>query len=199
MVQSPAPLDTWGRLAAKVARLETALVVVSLVALLLAGTITYVAYLGVPIHFIPPGGPGLSQPGVIPDASATDYASRWLVARYTFTPATVKVAHAAVLQSLHPTLSAVFKVQAEREALEVKEKQLSSQVTVNQALVTQRSGASVTIALDATKTVWVGGQQIREEPLRADLTVEPWLSQGSPTGLIITQVKIGAPLNPPAR
>jgi hypothetical protein len=190
MRQSSPPLDTWGQLTAKVARVEAALVAVSLVALLLAGVIAWRAYAGVNIHYIPPGGPGLSPPGIIPDAYATDYASLWLLKRYTFTPSTIKITHAAILHTLHPSLTVGFKVQAEREALAVKEKQQSSQVAVVLASVAQRTADSVTVALDATLTKWVGGQQVSEEPLRAELTLVPWLSQGSPAGLAVSHVKI---------
>ena len=50
-------------------------------AMLLGGTLAWYALTGLPVHYIPPGGPGLSQPGVIADAVATDYASRWLRSR----------------------------------------------------------------------------------------------------------------------
>ena len=122
-----------GHLAAKAARLELAVGVLSLTVLLLGGTLAWYAWHGLPVHFIPPGGPGLSQPGVIPDALATDYASRWLTARYTFTPATVNAAHAVVAAALHPRLTVAFKAQADREAALVKEVQLSTQVTITTA------------------------------------------------------------------
>ena len=89
----------------------------------------------------PLAGQGSSQPGVIPDAVATDYASRWLTARYTFTPATVKTAHAQILTALHPSLTVAFTAQAEREATLVKEVQLSTQVTITTATVTHRTPA----------------------------------------------------------
>src|SRR5205807_2093275 len=108
-------------------------------ALLLVSIGAWYALHGLPVHYIPPGGPGLSQPGVIPDAVATDYAARWLKARYTFTPATVKTAHAEVLTALQPSLMVAFKAQAEREATLVKEVQLSTQVAITTAIVTHRT------------------------------------------------------------
>ena len=78
MTPSSPPANLWGHLAAKAARLELAVGLLSLAVLLLGGTLAWYAWHGLPVHYIPPGGPGLSQPGVIPDAVATDYASRWL-------------------------------------------------------------------------------------------------------------------------
>jgi hypothetical protein len=185
-----APANLWGQLTAKVARLELAVGALSLTVLLLAGVLAWSTVQGVPIHYIPPGGPGVSQPGVMPDAVATDYASRWLMRRYTFTPATVKTAHAEIVPALHPSLSVAFTVQAEREAAFVKEHQLASQVAITTALVRRRAADGVTVALDGTRSVFIGGQQVRDEPLHAELTVVPWVNQGHPAGLVVSRVTI---------
>ena len=188
MTPSSPPANLWGHLAAKAARLELAVGLLSLTVLLLGGTLAWYAWHGLPVHYIPPGGPGLSQPGVIPDAVATDYASRWLTTRYTFTPATVKAAHAQILTALHPTLTVAFTAQAEREAALVKEVQLSTQVMIATATVTRRMPQEVTVRLEARRTIWIGGQQVRDEPLQAELTVLPWLAAGAPAGLVVVRV-----------
>ena len=188
MTPSSPPANLWGHLAAKAARLELAVGLLSLTVLLLGGTLAWQAWHGLPVHYIPPGGPGLSQPGVIPDAVATDYASRWLTTRYTFTPATVKAAHAQILTALHPTLTVAFTAQAEREATLVKEVQLSTQVMIATATVTRRMPQEVTVRLEARRTIWIGGQQVRDEPLQAELTVVPWLAAGAPAGLVVVRV-----------
>jgi hypothetical protein len=190
MTKSSPPVHLWGHLTAKTARLELAVGALSLTVLLLGGTLAWYTIHGLPVHYIPPGGPGLSQPGVIPDAVATDYAARWLTARYTFTPTTVKTAHAELLKALHPRLTVAFQAQAEREAALVKEVQLSTQVAISTATVTQRTAHEVMVSLDARRTIWVGGQQVREEPLQAAITVVPWLSQGHPAGLVVSRVTV---------
>ena len=157
------PVHLWGHLAAKAARLELAVGLLSLTVLLLGGTLTWYAWHGLPVHYVPPGGPGLSQPGVIPDTVATDYASRWLTARYTFTPATVKVAHAQIRTALHPILTVAFTAQAEREATLVKDVQLSTQMAILTATVIHRRPQEVTVRLEAQRTIWIGGQQVRDE------------------------------------
>jgi hypothetical protein len=187
---TPPPVHLLGYQQARLARLEVAVGILSLSVLVLVSMGGWYVWQGIPIHYIPPGGAGVSQPGVIPDVVAMDYASRWLTARYTFTPATVKTAHAAMLQALHPTLSVAFQVQATREALLVRDAQLSTQVGIQQALVTQRAGHDVTVHLTALRTIWVGGQQVREEPLHADLTVVPWASPSNPAGLVVARVTI---------
>jgi hypothetical protein len=195
MMPSSSPVNLWGHLAAKAARLELAVGLLSLAVLLLGGTLAWSAWHGLPIHYIPPGGPGLSQPGVIPDALAMDYASRWLTARYTFTPATVKLAHAQILTALHPSLTVAFTAQAEREAALVKEHQLSTQLAISLATVTRRLPQEVTVGLDARRTVWIGGQQVREEPVHAELMVVPWLVSGHPAGLVVARVTLSPTLS----
>jgi hypothetical protein len=190
MVTVPPPVDLLGHQQARLARLEVAVGVLSLSVLLLVSIGAWAVWHGLPIHYIPPGGPGVSQPGVIPDVVATEYASRWLTARYTFTPATVKTAHAAMLQALHPRLTVAFQAHAEREAVLVRDAQLSTQVGIQQAVVTQRVGSEVAVHLTAMRTIWVGGQQVREEPIQADLTVAPWWSQANPAGLVVTRIAI---------
>jgi len=190
MTKSSPPVNLWGHLTAKAARLELAVAALSLTVLLLGGTLAWYALHGLPVYYIPPGGPGLSQPGIIGDAVATDYASRWLTSRYTFTPATVKTAHAEILAALHPSLTVAFKAQAEREAALVKEHQLATQVAITAATVTRRTPTQLTVTLEARRTVWIGGQQVREEPLQAELTVVPWWSQGHPAGLVVSKVGI---------
>ena len=189
MKTSP-PAHVWGHLAAKSARLELAVGVLSLSVLLLVSVGAWYVLHGIPVHYIPPGGPGLAQPGVIPDAVATDYAARWLTSRYTFTPATIKIAHQEILAALHPSLTVAFKAQAEREAALVKAHQLATQVAITTATVTRRAPEQLTVTLEARRTVWIGGQQVREEPLHAELTVVPWWSQGHPAGLVVSKVVI---------
>ena len=55
-------------------RLEAAVLLLASAVLVLAGVIGWYVVRGVPVHYIPPGGPGLSQPGSIPDAVALDFA-----------------------------------------------------------------------------------------------------------------------------
>ena len=58
MTPSSPPANLWGHLAAKAARLELAVGLLSLTVLLLGGTLAWYAWHGLPVHYIPPGGPG---------------------------------------------------------------------------------------------------------------------------------------------
>jgi hypothetical protein len=190
MALNDTPANLWGGLSAKIARLELAVGALSLTVLLLGGSLVWSRYQGLPVYFLPPGGPGVARPGVIPDTLATAYASHWLERRYTFTPATVKAAHADVHVVLHPSLGVAFQAQAEREQALVKEHQLASQLTVDTATVQGREGTSVVVTLAASRAVYIGGRQVRDEPVQATLTVAPWHGGGRPIGLVVSQIRI---------
>ena len=51
--------------------------------------------------------------------------------------------------------------------------------------MTRRTAQEVTVRLEARRTIWIGGQQVRDEPVHADLTVVPWLAAGHPAGLVV--------------
>jgi hypothetical protein len=192
MTQTPATL--WGHFSAKVARLEMAVGLLSLGVLILASILGWQAYQGLPVYFVLPGGPGVAQPGVIPEAFATDYATRCLQARYTFTPSTLKAAHAAFLPCLHPTLLVEFDARAKKEVTMVKEVQMSSQLTVLDATVSRRLGASLVVELRWVRTVWIGGQQVRDEPAQGIMLVTPWPEQ-HPRGLLVRALPVMPDLN----
>jgi hypothetical protein len=187
---SQQPLDLIGQQRARLARVECALVFQCLAMLVLTVTGAWYVWRGLPVYFVPPGGPGVAMPGTIPDGVATDFASRCLKSRYGFTPASIKAAQAEFLSCLHPTLLVVFKTQAEKELLLVKDGQLSTQTVVENTTVSSRTQDEVTVLITARRAVWIGGHQVRDEPLQATLTVAPWVHQGSPSGLVITKVSI---------
>ena len=54
--------------------------------------------------------------------------------------------------------------------------------------MTRRTPQEVTVRLEARRTIWIGGQQVRDEPVQADLTVVPWLAAGHPAGLVVARV-----------
>ena len=73
--------------------------------------------------------------------------------------------------------------------------QLSTQVAITTAIVTHRTPPEVTVSLDARRTIWIGGQQVREELLQATITVVPWLFQGHPAGLVVARVTMSPALS----
>src|SRR5215831_19995492 len=159
-------LDPLGTQQARLLRRDYTVSVLSTVILLLVGLIAYAYWRGLPIHYIPQGGPGISQTGVIPDAMALDYASDCLLLRYTFTAPTFQTKQYAVRRCLYPALLVPFKLQVEAETAWVKKHQLSAQAAIESQAIVQRTAERVTVQLTGTLTLWVGGRA-SEEPLQA--------------------------------
>jgi hypothetical protein len=95
-----------------------------------------------------------------------------------------------ILPTLHPALVAGFAAQTERETLLIKEKKVAAQVAVLSAAVTNRSGPAVTVTVQALRSIFVGGAQIKDEEMQAAITVMPWPVHGPPHGLIVTKVSL---------
>ena len=110
----------------------------SLALLLLACVVAVAFFRGLPIHYVTDSGPGRSQPGVVPEAMAIDFAVRWVKARYTFTPSTFKGQIAEVVRWVHPTLRLRFQKEAEEEERDVRKSVLSSQVYIPDPFVLAR-------------------------------------------------------------
>jgi len=181
------PLDPLGTQQARLLRRDYTVSVLSTVILLLVGLIAYAYWRGLPIHYIPQGGPGISQPGVIPDAMALDYASDCLVLRYTFTPATFQTKQQAMRSCLHPRLLLPFKAQVESETALVKKYQLAAQAAIESQTIVQRTAERVTVQLTGRLTLWVGGRS-SEEPLQATIDVVPWGHEATKDRLVLTRV-----------
>jgi hypothetical protein len=197
MMQSP-PLNLFGHATAKAATLQLAVVLLSLLVLLLGGIVAYLvrALAQQPMHWIAGMGPGLSLPGVVPDEMASEYGVKWLETRYTFTPETLKIRHAAILRTLHPTLRKPFEVQMEQEVLMVREAKMSSQLTVLETVVhrPETSQWPLRVQMTARRTTWIGGQELPAETVQGTLTLMPWLSRGEPQGLVVIKVEDTPPL-----
>ncbi len=189
-----ADVDYWGQAVVQVRRLQGAVVALAVAVAALSVAVLLPILAGTPVHYIPPGGPGVSLPGVIPDEAATDYASRWLVVRYSFTEATVRDAHREVAKGLHPTMRTAFEKQAEQEVLVVKEHQLATQLTMRHAQVLGRAGEEVRVQVQAVRAIYVGKALVREEEVAGELGVLPWVAQGHPRGLVISRIKLSPSL-----
>lgn len=184
------PLSEWQDASRSIQTLRTALVMVGLVALASVGTVAYTLLRPSPVYFVPAGGPSAARPGHIPDSYARDVAVIGLERRYTFTPQTVGDAHEDFGKMLHPTMRTAYKAQTEREAAEVREFDVSVQTALAAAWVTARRGQSVSVTAEGERTVYVGGQKVRDEPIRADVTMSPWAEGGRVVGVVLTEVRI---------
>ena len=99
---------------------------------------------------------------------------------------------------MHPSLGVPLKMQLEREALWIKEHNVSCQTGIVQAEVVRRSAAHVTVALAAVRRVWVGKQPLHDSDVQAELTLAPTVPSAlNPAGLLVVQIAMTPALTPP--
>ena len=188
----------WAAFTAKTLCLEAAVLLLALAVVVLAGVIGWYVVRGVPVHYIPPGGPGLSQPGNIPDAVALDFAGRWLARRYTFVPATLKGISRRWPPPCTRSSGCRSRRQLEREAPWITEHNVSCQLGIVEARVLRRTGTQVTVSLGAVRRLWVGKQALHDTDVQAELTLHPTLPTAlNPAGLLVVQVATRPALTPP--
>ncbi|MGE3540220.1 MAG: TraE/TraK family type IV conjugative transfer system protein [Candidatus Tectimicrobiota bacterium] len=185
------PLDLWGTLQAKALRLEAAVVVLALATAGLTVLTVWQATRPLPIYYIPStGGPGLALPGEVATTLVVDFAQQLLLLLANVTPQTVAAVHREVLKYCHPQFLTQFQAQAEREQALITAQQLSSQLSIREAVgTTTPPYRQVTIS--ALRRVYVGKLPVRDEEVQAEVTLLPVRpSPLNPYGLVVTGLRL---------
>jgi hypothetical protein len=192
-------LDYWGTLQTRCLRLETAVVLLTLMTASLTGLTAWLATRPLPIYYVPATlGPGLLRPGEIPEALAADLAQQLLLLLYNVTPATAAAAQQAVEKYLHPTLLVPFRVQAEQERQRMAAEDLSAQLSIRGVQVT-RLPERQQVTLAALRRVYVGKLPVRDEEVDAVVSLLPVRpSVLNPYGLVVTDLRVTPALGEPA-
>jgi hypothetical protein len=191
----PPVLNFWGHLTTRNLWLSVGVALLGLAFLIDASLRVYEMVVGMPVYFVPPGGPGVSRPGVIPDGSATDYAARWFQERYTFTPETIDQVHTALKANLHPSLSVAWEVQRKEEAKAIKQAKMSSQGTVyHSQVLLPREDTRVTVQVTGIQTIMIGQERVDQVTPTLTLVLVPWVSSGTPVGLRPIRVTESSPI-----
>jgi hypothetical protein len=190
-------LDLWSHLQAKALRLEAVCVVLATTTIGLAALTGWLVLRPAPIYYIPASaGPGLLEPGTVPDALARDFAQQLVLMLSNVTPATVAEAHAAIAKYLHPELLLAFTTRMERERDLLMTQEMSMQLAVRSATVTT-SGSPRTVTVTALRRIYVGKTPIRDEEVQATLTLLPVIPSAlNPYGLVVTTLQLTPPLVP---
>lgn len=194
------PLDLWGMLQAKALRLEAAVVLLALATCGLTGLTVWQATRPVPIYYIPAtGGPGLVQPGEVADAMVVDFAQHLVLLLANITPQTVAAVYRDVVPYCHPQFLPQFQAQAAREQALIKDQQLSSQLSIRDAVGTAAPPyRQVTIA--ALRRVYVGKLPVRDEEAQAEVTLLPVRPSAlNPYGLVVTGLRLTSLASPEDR
>jgi hypothetical protein len=184
-------LDYWSAVYAKALRLEAAVFLLAVTTCGLAGLTVWLATRPAPIYYIPAtGGPGLLQPGEVPEALVVEFAQQLVLLLYNITPQTVSTAHREVGKYLHPQLLTSFQAQTEREHALITEQQLSAQLSIRGA-VAQATPSYRQVTIQALRRVYVGTLPVRDEEVQATVTLLPVRpSTLNPYGLVVTGLQV---------
>lgn len=196
------PLDFWGHLHAKALRLEAAVLLLALVTCGLTGLSVWQATRPLPIYYIPAtGGPGLVAPGEVAPTLVVDFAQQLVLLLANVTPQTVVAVHRDLLKYCHPQFLVPFQAQAEREQALITAQQLSSQLSIRDAVSTATPPYHQ-VTIRALRRVYVGQLPVRDEDVQAEVTLLPVRPSAlNPYGLVVTALRL-TPLaspEPPAR
>lgn len=188
-------LMDWAQQQTRLARMHAVIGYLAVGILGLIGALLLLIARGTPAY-IAPAHAGFVRPGVIEDDSAIDFAVQWLEWRYTFTPATIDARHQRILATLHPSQRVEFAARMKKEAQMVRESQMSSQTTVLDMTIPQRTDSRVLVRLHALRKITLGSQALRDEPLQADIEVGFYKgARGYPEGLAPLSVRTTPPLS----
>lgn len=175
-------LDTGHRLQGRVSSVAR-----DLALCVLATLLAVLWWRGPLIYYVGEHGPGLVQPGVVPDDMALTFAERWATVRYTFVAQTFKAQVGKLLPWIHPSIRSRFQRDADEEEREVKKWNVSSQVTRVESAIVKREGNTFRIVVTGTRTVWIGSAPSRDEEMQVEVTLVPWRQPTSLGQLIVTR------------
>lgn len=150
---------------------------------------------GRPWVIVAGGNATLAKPGTIADEAALEFASKWMLLRYGFTPETITLVQQQAKGLLHPDLHAAFEGLTQVERKQVREENISSLIAVHDALVTGHgAGPSLTVRVRAVRTLVLcqkdkGCQKLDPELVQPELTVVPYVVRGDVLGLGLSAIK----------
>ena len=187
--------DLFGAGEVRILRLETATGLLALACVLLVGMLLWQQVSGLPVCYgTTEVAPGLVIPNEVPDTLVKALAEQVVLIRYNITPETAEAAYERLAPLFHPQLLTIFKAQAEREVVMMREHNMSTQISIRNTVV-GRPGGVYAARIDAWRRVFAGTLPIRDEELGAVVRfqrVQP--SPINPWGLSLIGLEFTEPL-----
>jgi hypothetical protein len=161
-------------------------VLLALAVLLLALPQVWTWYYGKTIYYITDHGPGMAEPGKVPEGMALNFAKRWIETRHTYTPETYKAKIADVMAWLHPKARLALQKQADEEYRDILKRHQSSQAAIAKdgMKIVPSPGPFILIEMVGIRSVFIGGQE-RPENMRTTMTLMPYFAVGYEGRLVV--------------
>ena len=188
--------DLFGSGEVRILRLETAAGLLALACLVLSLLVVWQRVSGLPVCYgTAEVAPGLVVPNEVPEAFVKALSEQVVLIRYNITPETAEAAYDRLSPLFHPQLLTIFRAQAERELVMMREHNMSTQISIRNTVV-GRPGGVYAARIDAWRRVFAGSLPIRDEELGAVVRfqrVQP--SPINPWGLALTSLEFTKPLS----
>jgi hypothetical protein len=183
----------------RVLLLSSALVGVTLIALIAVGTVAGLLLRKTPVYFIPPTGPGFVHAGDLDNGYVESEASRFVLEKHMWTTKTLPHAQNLFKARLHPRLIKTYEKETmPAEAKLAKDHKLGSQFAVTHTETVDRVGNQRRVFVHGIRSLWFGGI-MREEEVTVTLVLMPIIINGLPQGLQVFDYKETPPLQVVAR
>ena len=188
--------DLFGSGEVRILRLETAAGLLALACLVLSLLVVWQRVSGLPVCYgTAEVAPGLIVPNEVPEAYVKALSEQVVLIRYNITPETAEAAYDRLSPLFHPQLLTIFRAQADRELVMMREHNMSTQISIRNTVV-GRPGGVYAARIDAWRRVFAGSLPIRDEELGALLrfqrvqpsTINPW-------GLAVISLEFTEPLS----
>ena len=183
--------ERYGRAEDTSVKLQLALVVVSLIAIILVFGLIFVASRPQPIHYIPGAvSSGVSYPNQVPKSSVISFAEAWLLNWSNFTPETIQGVYARSLIYMSPSFLSDTRARLQSEIEKVNSARISSIFTLKDdpTIVTNEHGFDVMFS--GKRGVYMGKEQMSIQDVRYTINIEQVPpTEANPYGLVINAFK----------
>jgi len=188
--------DLFGSGEVRILRLETAAGLLALACLVLSLLVVWQRVSGLPVCYgTAEVAPGLIVPNEVPEAFVKALSEQVVLIRYNITPETAEAAYDRLSPLFHPQLLTIFRAQAERELVMMREHNMSTQISIRNTVVGRPRGVYAA-RIDAWRRVFAGSLPIRDEELGAVVRFQPVQpSTINPWGLALIGLEFTQPLS----
>lgn len=182
--------ERYGRAEVTNVKMQIALIIVGVVAVILAFAVVYVASRPKPIHYIPGAiSAGVSYPNEIPKSSVVSFATSWLMNWSNFTPETVESVYNRSINYMSPALLSQTRAKLTSEIQQVHNDRISSIFTLKEDPTVTSSDRGFDVSFVGKRGVYMGKEQLSIEDISFVLTViQVPPTDANPYGLVINDL-----------
>ena len=183
--------ERYGRAEDTNVKLQLALVVVSLIAILLVFGLIFIASRPQPIHYIPGAvSAGVSYPNQVPKSSVISFATSWVMNWSNFTPETIESVYERSLIYMSPSFLSESRAKLSSEIQKVNSARISSIFTLKDDPTIEVNGHGFDVFFSGKRGLYMGKEQMSIQDVQYTINIEQVPpTEANPYGLVINDFK----------